>query len=195
MFGITNSNTKFVRQLRHNNMENEINNLINKLDISNDALLIDLLKQKLVKRYTYNPTFTDKEIKYAKQGLQMVVTNIIKKERFNILQYKKATSILDNNRCDGYKQFSQNIYPRLHCKYAINKEMTNSNMRTFTYKDNDEENPVCVSCKKRCDVLGEIIDTYNEKSYKFQDTLITKETIEIFAAINKIKNKLNQIKK
>jgi hypothetical protein len=177
-------------------METEINNLINKLDISTDILLIELLKQKLVKRYTYNPTFTDKEIKYAKQGLVMVVNNISKKERFNIVKYKKATTILDNNRCDGYKEFSENSYPKIHCKYAIDKEMESSfNMRSFIYKDNDETNPVCISCKKRCDILEKIIHNYNENSYQFQDTLITKETIEVFAVINKIKNKLKEIKK
>jgi hypothetical protein len=179
-------------------METEINNLINKLDISTDILLIELLKQKLLKRYTYNPTFTDKEIKYAKQGLIMVVNNISKKERFNILKYKKATTILDNNSCDGRTEYRESHYPYTPCKYAIierKKFTTNGIGNLYQFYVNNKSNPICISCQNRCKKLYTIIQDIEEKSYQFQDTLITKETIEVFAVINKIKNKLKEIKK
>jgi hypothetical protein len=179
-------------------MENKINNLISKLDVFDDVLLIELLKQKLVKTYIYNPCFTEKEIKSTTHGLKRVLCNMSKNENDSNYSYVKRKSIIKKNSCSGFFDFEKHNedddFKTTPCKYSELK-IHKSSWNNFSFYDGNMKNEICISCTNRKKKMQNYIDDLDEKNYETIENLMTKETIEIFAAINKIKNKLNQIKK
>jgi len=179
-------------------MENIINNLISKLHDINDALLIDLLKQKLVKTYVYNPSFTDKEIHTTTHGLSRVLCNMVKQENELNINYTKRKLIIDKNSCTGYIDWDNisddDNFLRSPCKNSLLKTHR-SRLNTFTYYGENKKNDVCISCMKRKNNLQKYVTDIDEMNWQTIDKLMNKETVEVFAAINKIKNKLKQLKK
>ena len=158
-------------------IRSKIVELIDFLDPKNDQILIIALQSKLIDMendYKSRYNVTDLEISHSLRGLHRTIKCWIEADCRMNPRYVKLEKI-ENNR---------------DCKYCENN--TEKGLGDYGFADWD--NPVCVSCIKWNKVIldeKEKIELVEAKKY---DVEIPRDVIELKALINKIKNKLDEIK-
>jgi hypothetical protein len=163
-------------------MRAEIDYLISKLDPDSDILLIHLLEQKLRVVEHYDVNITDKEIERTKVGINRTISSTLDSIHNDNPIVKKINKILDRG---------DNIWCN-SCKHSIT-ETTYYRDIPFTRNKQNTDNPVCVSCENRCDVLREYKEKLRDK-LDFDSNQLGDDFIKSKALINKITNKLKQVK-
>ena len=120
-----------------------------------------------------------KESKFAHKGLHQIMINFL----VEIPKYGKCVKILEKNNCDFCKYHKEKT-TKYYCSFKKEFE-------PITYYEMDEDNEICLSCERRCDIIQGIMDNIK----KNVESLITDDVIKIRTILNKINSKLTNLKK
>ena len=162
------------------NLNDSIDQLVLKLDKSEDMLLIDLLKSKkayIKDEFCKRHSITEKEKLDTIKGMKQMLKNITKTDFVNPKWYNKIENILNNNDCDN-------------CKYSVERILVFEDEKS-KYMGCDENSIVCKNCLNRCGLLENVKYEYEkEREIFIEGKVLTNELIEMKTIINKLKRKV-----
>lgn len=163
-------------------MELLINNLIDKLDKSEDLLLIELLRQKLNKPKTIQGfDISKRSYSYAK----MSITNVLNRRLMSENEYAKKIERLANKYdCENCKYAIVKKYKEEYCGHQL-AEMSND-----TYLGFNRESKVCISCNDRNAMLWDRFCSQKTTVELAVDNVVTDDIVKLKYVINTLNEKI-----
>lgn len=163
----------------------KITDIVNLMDKNKDWFIIGLLKEYCNEKEQYilsKISINEFEKRNARIGIERTVNSWIDKE-INENKYRnKCNKIIPN--CESCKYSTIRTFK--HDYFGVSE--------TISYNDWDENSNVCNSCLRRSDILHDKIHKIEEDIKNKYMNVITDDVIELKALMNKIKNKIKDLK-